>query len=100
MKLTKKDILKLTTFYENLSKYLANWTTPNFFWYDSKYEKDLCQEIAIDCDSIEEANRHYNELDQEDKDRIKNMLKAKELSFKANPTAPHYYVKFNYIKKC
>ena len=100
MKLIKKDILKLETFYLNLSKYLGSWNGDhNFFYHDSVHQKNLCEELAIDQDNLEEANRHYNDLDEDDKAIVNDMLRAKELSFRANPTAPHYYVKFIYIKK-
>ena len=100
MKLIKKDILKLETFYLNLSKYLGSWNGEHgFFYHDSEYQKNLCVELAIDCDNLEEANRHYNELDEDDQERVKDMLRAKELRFKASLDSNLYYVKFDYIKK-
>lgn len=100
MTLTKKDILKLTTFYNNLDKYLRDWTSKNFFYYHSLHEKNLCQEIAIERDTLQEANSYYQNLDQDDRDKIKMMLRANLLSFRASNSTPLYFVKFDYIKKC
>jgi len=99
MTLTKKDIIKLNTFYDNLTKYLNDWQSTNYFYYDAKHQAEICAELSINCDTLEESNRHYKDLDEDDRQSVKDMLGAKELSFKASKETPLYYVKFNYIKK-
>jgi hypothetical protein len=99
MTITKKDIRKLEVFYHYLNLYLADWQSQNFFYHDSVYQRDLTAEL-INANSLKEAAKRYQEMDADDQERIKDELRAKELSFKASPATPLHYYKFNYIKLC
>ena len=104
MTITKKDIKKLEKFYFMLNLYLADWKDNNSFFYRSdSYQRDITRKfvnIYGDGLSVAPANDIYKELDNDDKNQVKDMLRAKEISFKASKNTPLHYYKFNYIKIC
>lgn len=94
MKLRKKDLQKLNIFAYFLSRYLNTMENKNSFYYANKYQKELAENISK-FNTVKEAQEYYNDLDEEDKQQIKDMVNAKDISFQASRDKQHFEYDFN-----